>query len=263
MSSKRAKVYLVGAGPGDPRLLTLRAVEVLGRADVVLKDALVNPHVLRHVRAGATITATGKRAGGRCCPQQEINRLLCLHARAGKTVVRLKGGDPFIFGRGGEEAEVLEKAGIAFEIVPGISAGIAAPAYAGIPLLHREHSSSVAFVSGHPARDGKGRPWATMKVETLVIFMGASSLVKIAHELIAGGRTKAMPVAIIESGTHEQQHVWVGCLEEVASLRNPVFEPPVLVVVGVVASFATKLAWFGAAAANLRALQDRPTAFGM
>lgn len=257
------KVYLVGAGPGDPKLLTLRAVEVLGQADVVLKDALVHPEVLRHLRPGATVVATGKRAGGTCCPQEEIHRLLRLHAGAGRTVVRLKGGDPFIFGRGGEEAEALEKAGIKFEVVPGISSGIAVPAYAGIPLLHRDHSSSVAFVSGHPAREGKGRPWVTNPVETLVIFMGGASLTVIARELIAGGRAAAMPVAIIESGTYLGQRVWLCSLDEIAGLKeNPVFEPPVLAVVGAVAALATKLDWFGAPPSHIHALQERQRLLG-
>src|SRR5215216_2939637 len=156
------KVYLIGAGPGDPKLLTIKAAEALTASDVIVYDYLVNPEVLVHARRNSDLIYVGKRAGQPSISQDEINRLLITHARAGLVVARLKGGDPFIFGRGGEEAEALVEAGIEWELIPGISSGVAAAAYAGIPLTHRDYSSSVAFITGHDARSNGKRPinWA-------------------------------------------------------------------------------------------------------
>src|SRR5688500_17660820 len=185
-------VHLVGAGPGDPGLLTVRAVELLGQADVVLYDRLIPPEALAHARPDAELVYVGKEGEGPQFPQDETHRLLLEHARAGKKIVRLKGGDPFVFGRGGEEALVLREAGIPFEVVPGVTAGAAAPAYAGIPVTHRDVASGVAFVTGHedPAKPGSAIDWAALArfPGTLVFYMGVRGLPRIAEQLVAGGR---------------------------------------------------------------------------
>ncbi len=259
------KVYLVGAGPGDPRLLTLRAAEVLGQCDVVLVDALVHRGVLEHVRAGAEILDVGKRGGHSCVPQEEIHRLLIEHARLGRTVVRLKGGDPFIFGRGGEEAEALEAAGIPWEVVPGVTSGIAAAAYAGIPLLHRRYASSVAFVTGHP-QIGSACSAADIPLDghagadTVVVFMCGKTLASVARSLLRHGRSPSTPAAVIRSGTWRNQEVFLGTLEELAGLEGASPGSPVLAVIGAVAGLATKLHWFGAAPKPLRSACRHPTA---
>ena len=182
-----------GAGPGDPGLLTLRAVELLGSADVVLYDRLIPPGALRHARPEAELVYVGKQGGGPQMPQEEIDRLLVEHGRSGKRVVRLKGGDPLVFGRGGEEALRLREAGIGFEIVPGITAGVAAPAYAGIPVTHRELASGVAFVTGHedPDKPESALDWAALArfPGTLVFYMGVRALPRIAEKLQAEGRS--------------------------------------------------------------------------
>ncbi len=185
-------VYLVGAGPGDPGLLTVRAAELIARADVILHDRLIPAEALAGARPDAEIVYVGKQGGGPQMPQEEIHRLLLEHARAGRDVVRLKGGDPFVFGRGGEEALVCAEAGIPFEVVPGITAGVAAPAYAGIPVTHRELASGVAFVTGHedPAKPETALDWPALAAfpGTLVFYMGVRSLPRIAEQLVAGGR---------------------------------------------------------------------------
>ena len=260
--TRAGKVYLIGAGPGDPDLLTLRAVRALRRSDLVLIDHLVNPEVLAHARPGVEIRSVGKRSGRHSLPQTEINRLLVEAARAGRVVARLKGGDPFVFGRGGEEAEALVAAGIAWEVVPGISAGIAAAAYAGIPVLHRERASSVAFVSGHPGCDaGK----VALEADTLVVFMCGSTIARIARALLARGRPRSMPVALVCSGTTARQVVYTGALGELARLdtreaynsasasRLRHLPTPVVAVVGEVAALAAKLHWFGPPPVPLRA----------
>jgi uroporphyrin-III C-methyltransferase len=192
-------VYLVGAGPGDPGLLTVRAVELIGAADVVLYDRLIPPEALAYARAGAEVLYVGKEGEGPQVPQDETHALLLEHARAGRTVVRLKGGDPFVFGRGGEEALVLAEAGIPFEVVPGVTAGVAAPAYAGIPVTHRDSASGVAFVTGHerPDRPDSAIDWAGLArfPGTLVFYMGVRTLPRIAERLIAEGRPPDEPVS--------------------------------------------------------------------
>ncbi len=235
------KVYLIGAGPGDPKLLTLRAMEALRESNVILMDHLVNPAVLKHARATARVIDGGKRAGRPCISQEEIHRMMIARARSGQTVARLKGGDPFIFGRGGEEAEALTRAGIEWEVIPGVSSGIAAAAYAGIPLLHRDHSSSVAFVTGHPDRKRKGYPLA----DTLVIFMCGSTVLQIARDLVSSGRPGTTPVAIIRAGTYSCQEVYTGTLAQLSGLHNLKLESPVLAVVGKVVDLAQTLHWFG------------------
>src|SRR3954452_21128137 len=195
------KVYLVGAGPGDPGLLTVRALELLRTADVVIHDRLVAPEALEAV--AGELVYVGKEGGGEQVPQEETNRLLVEHASAGRTVVRLKGGDPFVFGRGGEEAEVLRAAGIAYDVVPGVTAGVAAPAYAGIPVTHRGRASAVAFVTGHedPAKPDTQLDWPALAgfPGTLVFYMGVRALPRIAERLVAGGRPASEPVVVVQS----------------------------------------------------------------
>ncbi len=216
-------MFLVGAGPGDPGLLTLRAVELLGSADVVLYDRLIPPGALRHARPEAELVYVGKQGGGPQMPQEEIDRLLVEHGRSGKRVVRLKGGDPLVFGRGGEEALRLREAGIGFEIVPGITAGVAAPAYAGIPVTHRELASGVAFVTGHedPDKPESALDWAALArfPGTLVFYMGVRALPRIAEKLQAEGRSAHEPVAVIERGTLPGQRTLVGTLADIAAAR--------------------------------------------
>src|ERR1044071_8885874 len=188
---------LLGAGPGDPKLLTIKAAETIAAADVIVYDYLVNPEILAHAQRGAELIYAGKRAGDPPVTQSDINLILIHHAQAGRTVARLKGGDPFIFGRGGEEAEALVDAGVAWEVIPGISAGVAAAAYAGIPLTHRGAASSVAFITGHDGRNKrKGIDWsrAAHAADTLVIFMCAETIAEIAGKLIDAGRPASTPM---------------------------------------------------------------------
>ena len=220
-SKVTGKVFLIGAGPGDPGLLTLKAARVLSACDVVVYDHLVNPEILQHCRRGSELIYAGKRGGERSIPQQEISSLLIQKARSGQIVGRLKGGDPFIFGRGGEEALALAAAGVEWEVIPGISSGVAAAAYAGIPLTHRHASSSVAFITGHEGID-KNRShvdWTSFAraADTLVIFMCGSTISGIARELISGGRPDSTPVALVRWGTYEFQEVYTGSLADIAA----------------------------------------------
>lgn len=243
---RAGKVYLVGAGPGDPGLLTVRALELLRRADVVIYDYLVNPELLVHVRSGSERIFVGKVGHSRQTPQSEINSLLIAHARKGQRVVRLKGGDPFLFGRGGEEAQALRSAGIHYEVVPGISSALAVPAYAGIPLTHRGVSSSVAVVTG--ARAGEGMFTEDLKncnAETLVILMGVAHLRRIVSELVDSGRHKETPVAIIRWGTYEAQRTLMGTLGNIADLvEREGLRAPAVIVVGEVVQLRDQLQWF-------------------
>jgi uroporphyrinogen III methyltransferase/synthase len=241
-------VFLVGAGPGDPGLLTLRAVELLGSADVVLYDRLIPPGALRHARAGAELVYVGKQGGGPQMPQEEIDRLLVEHGRSGKRVVRLKGGDPLVFGRGGEEALALREAGIGFEVVPGITAGVAAPAYAGIPVTHRELASGVAFVTGHedPAKPESALDWAALArfPGTLVFYMGVRALPRIAERLQAEGRPADEPAAVIERGTLPNQRTVLATLGDVARRAAEAgIKAPAVTLVGPVAALRQDLAW--------------------
>jgi uroporphyrin-III C-methyltransferase len=238
-------VALVGAGPGDPGLLTVRGRALLRRADVVVHDRLVDPRVLDEAPPGALRIFAGKSPGSHALDQEAINRLLVAQARAGRRVVMLKGGDPFVFGRGGEEAEALAAAGVPFEVVPGVSSAIAVPAYAGIPLTHRRLASSFAVVSGHDCATSRGVAWDRLAtaVDTLVVLMGARSLPRIARELMAHGRPPATPVAVIRRGTTGEQQTLPTTLGEVAARGAP-FQPPVVAVVGDVAALADRLRWF-------------------
>ena len=240
------KVYLVGAGPGDPGLLTVRGLELLRKAEVVVYDRLVNPVLLEYAAPEATRVFAGKLTGSHSLSQEEINRLLINHARRGKQVIRLKGGDPFVFGRGGEEAEVLAEAGIPFEIVPGVSSAVAVPAYAGIPLTHRNLSSSFAVITGHEC--SKAEPsvdWGRLAtaVDTLVVLMGLKNLPRIVANLLAHGRSPQTPVAVIRWGTTDLQETVTGTLGDIVDKAVTV-RPPVVLVIGEVVSLREKLRWF-------------------
>lgn len=247
-SSERGKVYLVGAGPGDPGLLTLRARDLLTSCDVILYDYLVEPDILQLTSSHAELIAVGKVGRTRCTPQTVINQLLITHARAGKRVVRLKGGDPFLFGRGGEEAEALHSASIPFEIVPGVSSALAVPAYAGIPLTHRGLSSSVAVVTGAHAHDGACNPKTLTQValaDTLVVLMGVANIRQIARNVVEAGRSEDTPVAVIRWGTYETQQVVTGTLSSIANeVENAGLRSPALIVVGDVVRLRDTLSWF-------------------
>jgi uroporphyrin-III C-methyltransferase len=240
------KVYLVGAGPGDPGLLTVRGLELLRHTPVIVYDQLVNPALLEEAGPQTVKIFVGKRAGRHCIAQEEINSVLVAHARAGQDVVRLKGGDPFVFGRGGEEAEALADADIPFEIVPGVSSAVAVPAYAGIPLTHRKLASSFAVVTGHEARKlNSNVDWAKLAtaVDTLVIVMGLTHLPVIVKKLIEHGRSPQTPVAVVRAGTTSEQEVVVGTLIDIVE-KSALIEAPATIVVGDVVSLADKLEWF-------------------
>jgi uroporphyrinogen III methyltransferase/synthase len=242
------QVALVGAGPGDPGLLTARALELIARADVVLHDRLIPAGALDGARPGAKLVYVGKEGGGPSMAQEDIDRLLVEHARRGARVVRLKGGDPFVFGRGGEEAEALRAAGIDFEVVPGVTAGIAAPAYAGVPVTHRELASAVAFVTGHEDSDkpGPALDWRALAAfpGTLVLYMGVRRLEQIAGALIAGGRPADEPAAVIERGTLPGQRTVTGALGAIAQAAGREgIRAPSVTVVGGVASLHERLSW--------------------
>lgn len=243
------KVYIVGAGPGDPELLTLKGKRWLEKAGVVLYDQLVNGALLGHVPARTELIYVGKRPGIHYVDQRTIEALLIRKAREGKIVVRLKGGDPFVFGRGGEEAEALSGAGIPYEIVPGVSSAIAAPAYAGIPLTHRSCASSVAIVTGHRASIcGGAAQWGEIarSVDTLVILMGLHNLTEIMNRLIEGGCEAQRPIAIIESGTLPSQRSITGTVATIVALAGEYrIRPPAVIVVGEVARLAERIGWYG------------------
>ena len=240
------KVFLVGAGPGDPGLMTVRGLELLRQASVIVYDQLVNPALLEEAGSQSIKIFVGKRAGRHCVAQEEINQVLVAHARRGHDVVRLKGGDPFVFGRGGEEAEALAEAGVPFEIVPGISSAVAVAAYAGIPLTHRKFASSFAVVTGHEARKPNSTvDWARLAtaVDTLVVLMALANLPVIVKKLVEHGRSPHTPVAVIRSGTTREQETVVGTLADIVE-KAAVIEPPALIVVGDVVSLTDKLQWF-------------------
>jgi uroporphyrinogen III methyltransferase/synthase len=241
-------VYLVGAGPGDPGLLTRRALELVAEADAILYDRLIPEGVLEAARPGCERRYVGKRPGAPALPQEEIDALLVKLAREGKLVVRLKGGDPFVFGRGGEEAQALAAAGVRFEVVPGVTAGVAAPAYAGIPVTHRDFASAVAFVTGHedPHKPESAVDWEALArfPGTLVLYMGVRALPRIAERLTAAGRNPDQPAAVVARGTLPGQQVLSGTLGDIAErAREAALEPPAVVVVGPVSAMRETLAW--------------------
>ena len=245
------RVALVGAGPGDPELLTLRAARLIARADVLVVDHLVGEGVLDLARPGAERLYVGKEAGHHTLPQEDINHLLVRLAREGREVVRLKGGDPFIFGRGGEEMETLVEAGVTVEVVPGVTAASGISAYAGIPLTHRDHAQSVVFTTGF-LKDGRlDLDWSMLARhgQTLVIYMGISRLAEICAQLVAHGLPSTTPAAVIERGTTHAQRVVAADLATLdAKVREAGVRPPALTVVGDVVSLYPRLAWFSAAA---------------
>ena len=249
-TSGAGRVALVGAGPGDPELLTLRAARLIARADTLVVDHLVSDGVLELANAAAEVIYVGKEAGHHTLPQEDINRLLVRLAREGRQVVRLKGGDPFIFGRGGEELEALLEAGIPFEVVPGITAACGVAAYAGIPLTHRDHAQSVVFATGHRRAGESSLDWGALARprQTAVIYMGVGMLLSHCGALIAHGRGPDTPAALVENGTTARQRVLVGTL---ASLPDKAIlagiHPPALLIVGEVVCLADKLNWFAGA----------------
>ena len=242
-------VYLVGAGPGDPRLITLRGMECLSCAEVVVYDYLANDQLLNYAPDEAERIYAGKVGGRHNQDQEEINRLLVQKAREGKRIVRLKGGDPFVFGRGGEECLALSAAGIPFEVVPGVTAGTGAAAYAGIPLTHRDCTASVAFVTG---QEGKGKDesdidWERLSLGggTVVFYMGVKTLRQNMDRLMEHGRNPVTPVALVRWGTTLSQQVLTGCLNNIADLAEKAgFKPPAVTIVGEVVSLRERLRWF-------------------
>lgn len=248
-ASGTGKVYLVGAGPGDPKLITLRGRECLQRAEVVLYDYLANPALLAWAPAAAERLYVGRRGRQAYDDQDHINHLLIQKAREGKTVVRLKGGDPFVFGRGGEEAEAVAAAGVPYEIVPGVTAAVAVPAYAGIPVTHRTFASSVAFLAAHedPKKGASSLDWSRMASGpgTLVFLMGVKNLSTVVDQLVTEGKSPDLPVAVIRWGTRAAQRTVVGALRDIAQkVAEAKLEPPALVVVGDVVRLRERLNWF-------------------
>jgi uroporphyrinogen III methyltransferase/synthase len=246
---KQGKVYLVGAGPGDPGLMTVKGLNCLRHADVVIYDRLVDESLLNEARPEAEKIYVGKADRLHILEQDSINQLLLEKAQEGKDVVRLKGGDPFVLGRGGEEAGILTKHGIPFEVVPGVTSASAVPAYAGIPITHREVASSFAVITGHKASD-RGEPrisWDKLATgaDTLVILMGMRNLPKIIDELIKHGRSPSTPVAVITQGTTYRQRCLVGTLQDIVDkVGREDLQPPSVVVVGEVVQFRETLRWF-------------------
>jgi uroporphyrin-III C-methyltransferase len=243
----KGKVWLVGAGPGDVELLTMKAWRVLRSADVVLFDALVSQDILALIPADAEKIAVGKRAGKHSAPQDEINQLLVTKACTRKNVVRLKGGDPFIFGRGGEELQTLVAAGIDFEVVPGITAASGASAYAGIPLTHRDYAQGVSFITGHCQLHSRPMDWQgyANPNNTLVVYMGILNAGIIGRGLLGAGRDSDTPVALISKATTAEQQVFIGRLDELEQLAaSPALQMPALMIIGEVVALSASLNWF-------------------
>ncbi len=248
MKEQKSLVLIIGAGPGDPGLITLRGVRALMRADVIVYDQLASAELLQFARKDARLIYVGKKGGDHTMPQKKINQLLVLEAKKGLVVARLKGGDPFIFGRGGEEAEILVREGIPIEVIPGVTSAIAVPAFAGIPLTHREHTSTVAFVTGHedPTKEKSGVDWEKLSgIGTLVFLMGVKNLPGITKNIIRGGKSPTTPAALIRQGTTPDQETLSGTLGDIAKkAAAKKFTPPAILVVGDVVSLRDQLNWF-------------------
>ncbi len=248
-NNQMGKVFLVGAGPGDPGLITVKGVNCIARADVVVYDYLASPALLTHANPDAEMIYVGKKGGDHTLPQEGINALIVEKAKQGNVVARLKGGDPFIFGRGGEEAEALIAAGIPFEVVPGVTAAIGASAYAGIPLTHRDYTSDVAFVTGHedPTKTESSVDWQALAtgIGTLVFFMGVKNLPTIAASLVANGRSADTPVAVIRWGTTPKQRTVIGTLSTIVEeTRRAGIKAPAIIIVGGVVNLRETMQWF-------------------
>jgi uroporphyrinogen III methyltransferase/synthase len=244
-----SKVYLVGAGPGDPGLITVKGLECVRAADVIVYDRLVHPSILDEARSDAEMIYVGKASSNHTMKQDDINQLLVDKARQREYVVRLKGGDPFVFGRGGEEAEELAKAGIDFEIVPGITSAIAVPAYAGIPVTHRGLCCTLGIITGHedPNKEVSSIKWDKIStgIDTLVFLMGVENLPNIVSELVANGRSADTPVALIRWGTRSEQETLTGTLEDIVEkVKSTGFKSPAVTVVGDVVNMRESLQWF-------------------
>ena len=241
------EVYVVGAGPGDPELLTLKALQLMQQADVVVYDYLVSDEILELVRRDADLVCVGKKAGHHSVKQEQTNQMLVEFAKQGKKVCRIKGGDPFIYGRGGEEVQVLAAHGVKYQIVPGITAAAGCSAYAGIPLTHRDHAQAIQFVTGHCKKEGQELDWASLAKpnQTLAIYMGVIKSPHIQQQLITHGRAATTPVAIVENGTRKSQRVITTQLEQLAeTITEHQVQSPALLIIGEVASLHAELAWF-------------------
>lgn len=244
-------VYIVGAGPGDPELITVRGLSLLHQADVVVYDRLIHPDLLEEAHPLAERVYVGKAPGRHSCSQEAINALLIDHARQDRVVVRLKGGDPFVFGRGGEEAQALAQAGLPYEIVPGLTSAVSVPAYAGIPVTHRGVSTAFTVVTGHTCPAASAEPnWAHLvDIGTLVILMGLGRLPAIARHLIENGRSPDTPVAVISEGSTNDQQVVTGSLADIAD-RTRHLPPPATIVIGDVVRLRDQIDWFHPAEAE-------------
>ncbi len=249
MTDKTGTVYLIGAGPGDPGLLTIRAKECIETADVVVYDYLASPVLLEYARTDAQIIYVGKKGGNHTLTQDKINQLLTDKAKQGLKVARLKGGDPFVFGRGGEEAQILLANGVSYEVIPGVTSAIAAPAYAGIPVTHRDHTSFVSFITGHedPTKKDTSMQWDLFAKSnaTLVFLMGVKNLAHIVQNLVSHGKPSNTPVALVRWGTTPRQQTVTGTLETIVErVRQAKLKSPAIIVVGHVVSLREELAWF-------------------
>lgn len=245
-AKKVSKVYLTGAGPGDIELLTLKAFRAIKKADVIIYDRLANPDILKEAKDGCEFVYVGKEDGRHIMPQDDINELIYKNALKYENVVRLKGGDPFVFGRGGEEALFLHERGVKFEVIPGITSAISGPAYAGIPVTHRGVSVSFRVVTGHesPTKKEPQTPWETFKTdETIVFLMGLHNLAKISKKLIEIGKASDYPIAVISKATTKNQIVIVGTLSDIAQKTKDI-STPALIVVGKVVLLRDQLKWF-------------------